>query len=185
MEEVDIAQVLSLKAGKHLGEAYQLHQQLESPELSHDDRNKLTKLEAEACIEAVILFQSSMEAVINEEIERHKHLIEVKKEKDLRLRRYRNLSFKNRWMKSYDELGMDPTKGALADYLEFYNEFRVTITHPTSRFVNIEKYNFENVYEGIRSGWLAMELLYEKLDKVHPVVSWETYCSECAFPSSL
>jgi len=146
---------------------------------------RLTKEEAEACIEAVILFQSSMEAVINEEIERHKHLTEVKKEKDLRLRRYRNLSFKNRWMKSYDELGMDPTKGSLADYLEFYNEFRVTITHPTSRYVNIQKYNFENVYEGVRSGWLAMELLYEKLDKVHAEYSWEMYCTNCGLPTSL
>lgn len=185
MEEVDIAQVLSLKAGRHLGEAYKLHRQLKGHKPDNQEIQQLTKLEAEACIEAVILFQSSMEAVINEEIERHKHLLAVKKEKDKRLTRFRNLSFKNRWMKSFDELGMDPTIGPLGDYIEFYNDFRVTITHPKSRFVNIERYSFENVYEGIRSGWFAIELLYEKLDKESPEYSWEAYCKNCVLPISL
>lgn len=185
MEEIDIAQMLSLKAGKHIGDAYNLYNELTTEKHSNEEVQLIKKLEAESCIEAVILFQACMEAVINEEIERHKNLIAVKKEKEKRLTRFRNLSFKNRWMKSFDELGMDPTIGALGDYIEFYNEFRVTITHPKSRFVNIEKYHFENVYEGIRSGWYAIELLYEKLDKVQPEYSWESYCKNCGIPSAL
>lgn len=182
MQNVDIAYILSMKAGKHLSDAYNLHKELQEKHTSKEIE-LISRLEAESCIESVILFQTAMEAVINEEIERHRNLSEVKKERDERLKRFRNLSFKNRWMKSYDELGMDPTIGSLADYFEFYNEYRVSITHPTSRFINIEKYNFQNVYDGIKAGWNAIEILYKKLDETHPHPSWEKFCQECNIPS--
>lgn len=164
---IDIAQLLSKKAGDQLCKAYEFSQQANS------------KKESEACIEAVILFQACMEAIINEEIESHRLLSAVREENEEMHKKFRSLSFRNKWLQSYEVLRLQDKQEYLQNYLLFYTKFRVPITHPHSRFSDISLFTFSAVYEGIKNGWYAAHLLLTKLGKNYSHDTWEGFCERC------
>ncbi len=156
--QIDIAELLINQAIEHLVEA----SKLVSPE--HEFA------EAEECIQAVILFQVAMEAIINEEIERSPQLKEVKKENVALSTKYKSLSFKNKWERAFDVMQIRKKK-ELNEYFTFYSRYRILVSHPKSRYISLDQYDYENVYRGIQSGWKTIELLFMSLGKSR--VSWE------------
>lgn len=160
---VDIARLLTHAAGEHLVSAHDASQK------------KKAAPETEACIQTIILFQAGMEAIINEEIQNHELLAEVKKENDALLRHYKSLSFKNKWLHSYEALQIRETD-YLYHYLHFYTHYRSPISHPRSRYIPVHKYRFQPVCEGIENGWYAAQLLFSILGK--ELTSWEAYCTQ-------
>jgi hypothetical protein len=180
--QIDIGHVLAKKAGLHLVSARDFAQQI-----THKDINEESLVargnEIEQCIEAVILFQAAMEAVINEEIDSHQMLVKVKEENELLYKKFRSLSFKNKWERSFEVLTIKDKGGCLKNYLQFYTSFRVPITHPRSRYIQVDNLTFENVYEGMKSGWKAAELLYRKLKKKNILGTWEDFCIEIGLPA--
>lgn len=165
--QVDIARLLTHAAGTQLAKAHIASQK------------KNAKGEIETSIQATILFQAGMEAIINEEIQNHDLLVTVKKENEALLQHYKSLSFKNKWQKSYEALQIRETD-YLLQYLHFYSQYRVQITHPHSRFLSVQKYRFTNVYPGMENGWYAAQLLFAILGK--ELTSWETFCHEIGLP---
>lgn len=161
--QIDIAELLITQAIEHLVVASKL--------LSDEDELS----EAEECIQAVILFQVAMEAIINEEIERAPLLKEVKKENAALSTKYKSLSFKNKWERAFDVLRI-PKRKELNAYFKFYSRYRVLVSHPKSRYISLQEYDFKNVYNGIKNGWIAIELLFTGLGKTR--VSWEEMCKE-------
>lgn len=169
---IDIAFLLAEKAGKHLSQAYLYAQSGEH------------RKESEECIEAVIIFQASMEAVINEEIESHRGLKLVREENEELYRRFRSLSFKNKWERAYVAVDLQDELHYLSSYFEFYTKYRVPITHPQSRYEDISEFNWQSVYKGIQSGWYAAHVLLAKLEKQYSQDTWEDYCNKCGLPIS-
>ena len=161
--QIDIAELLVLQAVRHLSKSY----------ISKSEKDELK--EAEQCIQSIILFQVAMEAVINEEIEHAKPLLSIKKENTELSSKFKSLSFKNKWEKVFDTLSIRKRK-ELRDYFMFYSRYRILISHPKSRYVSLKNYQFEKVYEGIKNGWNAMQLLYVALGKSK--ISWEEICRE-------
>ena len=131
--------------------------------------------ESEACIQAVILFQVAMEAIINEEIERSASLESVKKENKGLSSKFKSLSFRNKWERAFDALHISKRK-ELNAYFIFYGRYRNLVSHPKSRYVSLSNYDFERVFLGIKNGWNAIELLYSGLGKTR--ISWEEMCSD-------
>ncbi|MBP7966765.1 hypothetical protein KAZ66_00685 [Candidatus Woesebacteria bacterium] len=161
MIQIDIAQLLAINAGLLLAQAQKAQGE------------KSEGKEAEFCIQAILLFQSAIEAILNEELLNHPLLESVRRaDQDLH-KRYKSLSFKNKWKKVYDTLQIQETE-YLDIYLQFYKMYRVPITHPKSRYVNVEKYTFQNVLEGFENGWYALQLVYAILGK--ELTSWEEFC---------
>lgn len=154
----DIARLLFSCAGSHLRTA----SEADSPET-----------EERSCIQGVILFQTGMEAVINEEINNHPLLEEVRTEELELNKRYKSLSFKNKWKRAYDVLQIRDDEHLLA-YLTFYSQYRSPISHPRSRYLNLDEYRFSRIISGIESGWYAMQLLFAILGK--DLTSWEEFC---------
>ena len=134
MTPVDIARLLTNASGKQLALAYQSHQ------------IKDTTAETEHCIQALILFQAGMEAIINEEIHNHGLLAEVRQENEDLFVRFKSLSFKNKWYRSYEVLQIKETE-YLKEYVLFYSQYRVPITHPKSIYLSLEKYRFTKIYK--------------------------------------
>ncbi len=161
--QIDIAELLINQSIEHLIAA----SKLVSPE--HE------LVEAEECIQAVILFQVAMEAIINEEIERSPLLKEVKKENAALSTKYKSLSFKNKWERAFDVMKIRKKK-ELNEYFTFYSRYRILVSHPKSRYISLDQYDYENVYKGIRSGWKTIELLFLGLKKSR--VSWEEMSRE-------
>lgn len=153
--QLDIAHLLTKKAYDHLQEAFKYSKKGESPELVK---------EIEECIQAVILFQSAMEAVITEEIENDFQLKEVKKENELLYAKHKSLSFKNKWEKAYDILQITSRK-SLDAYLIFYSTHRIPISHPKSRYVSLEEYTYSTTEQGMNNGREAMNILMKTLKK--------------------
>ncbi len=158
--QTDIARLLSLKAGEHLLHAKRA---LEST----DDQKEI-----ESAIQAVILFQTAMEAIINEEVFNHPLLEEVKLEEFELNKRFKSLSFKNKWKRSYEVLQIHDSEN-LDAYLLFYSKYRSPISHPRSRYRALDAYTFEHVSEGIENGWYASQLLFAILGK--EMMSWEEF----------
>ncbi|HRN70050.1 MAG TPA: hypothetical protein PLS49_02590 [Candidatus Woesebacteria bacterium] len=161
--QIDIAELLITQAIEHLVAA----SKLVSP--NHEF------IEAEECIQAVILFQVAMEAIINEEIERAPLLKEVKKENLALSTKYKSLSFRNKWERAFDVLQIRKRK-ELKEYFNFYGRYRVLVSHPKSRYISLDQYDYENVCKGIKNGWMTIELLYMGLGKTR--VSWEEMIKE-------
>jgi hypothetical protein len=128
--------------------------------------------EAHECIQTIILFQTGMEAFINEEIESERKLLPVKKEQDDLASKYKTLSFKNKWEQAFDALKIKKRE-PLQKYLAFYSSYRILISHPKSRYISLENYEYEKVYDGIKSGWESMQLLFEALGKT--MKSWNEF----------
>ncbi|MFA9289195.1 MAG: hypothetical protein ACEQSA_04945 [Weeksellaceae bacterium] len=165
-QPIDLAMLLSQKAGEHLVDAYHFSQ--------NKDATSSLK-EAEACIQAIILFQTSMEAIINEEVLNHPLLKEVKTEQEELHRHFKSLSFKNKWIRAYETLQLHETE-YLNDYLTFYTEFRTPITHPKSRYISVQKYRFKAVCDGLENGWYTFQLLFAILGK--QLTSWDEFCEQ-------
>ncbi len=159
--QIDIATFLFEKAKQHV----KLAKSLQSKK---NDEMK----EAHECIQAIILFQTGMEAFINEEIESEKKLLPVKKEQNDLGTKYKTLSFKNKWEMAYDSLKIKKRESMHA-YLSFYSNYRILISHPKSRYISLENYEYEKVYEGLKSGWESMQLLFESLGKT--MKSWNEF----------
>lgn len=170
LQMIDIAQLLTERAGRHLAQAYRYSQQ------------RLLQEESHACIEAVIMFQASMEAVINEEIESHRLLSGIRDENEELFKKFRSLSFKNKWERSFVVLGLADGTQYLYQYLQFYSNYRVPITHPQSRYVDVSHFQFHPVYEGIHNGWCAAHELLTKLEKKYSQETWEEFCKKCELP---
>jgi len=163
MTQIDIARLLTTSTGKQLLQSYNASQAGD------------IKQEIETSIQALILFQAGMEAVINEEIGNHPLLAAVKAEDEKLNSSYKSLSFKNKWKKSYEALQIFEYD-YLNEYLRFYSQYRIQITHPKQRYMSLSKYRFNRIYDGIENGWYAMQLLYAVLGK--ELTSWEEYCKE-------
>ena len=163
MIQIDIARLLLNRAGFSLAEA----------QTAHVANNE--QIESECAIQAVILFQAAIEAIVNEEIFNHPLLETVKKEEEELNKRLKSLSFKNKWKKVYDALQIKEQE-YLDNYLHFYSHFRVPITHPKSRYISIEKYSYKHVYEGLENGWFTVQLLYAILGK--ELTSWKEFCKQ-------
>lgn len=159
--QIDIATFLFEKAKQHikLSKSYQTKK---------NDEMK----EAHECIQAIILFQTGMEAFINEEIESEKKLVSVKKQKDSLASKYKTLSFKNKWEMAFDVLRIKK-QSPLKSYITFYSNYRILISHPKSRYISLENYEYEKVYEGLKSGWESMQILFEHLGKM--MKSWDEF----------
>ncbi len=158
--QTDIARLLSYKAGEHLALAKKAAEEVSD------------QIEIEQSIQAVILFQTAMEAIINEEVFNHPLLEEVKLEEYALNKRYKSLSFKNKWRKAYETLQIKDTEH-IEEYLQFYSKYRSPISHPRSRYQSLDKYTYKNVCEGIESGWYAAQLLFAILGK--ELTSWNEY----------
>jgi hypothetical protein len=184
-ERIDIAELLIRKAGKHVGTAYAAYWEAASPGMSTERERELRTRETEACIEAVLMFQGGMEAIINEEISTNRALVSVRKEREFFQKKVRDLSFKNKWEHSYSALGIEDDERYLQHYLEFYRVYRVPITHPENRYFDISLYRFPLVYEGIRNGWMAFMALSTTWEEGARQRTWSDFCAECNLPSSL
>ncbi len=158
--QTDIARLLSYKAGEHLALAKKASEEINE------------QIEIEQSIQAVILFQTAMEAIINEEVYNHPLLEEVKLEEYELNKRYKSLSFKNKWRKAYESLQIKDTEH-IEEYLQFYSKYRSPISHPRSRYQSLDKYTYKHVLEGIESGWYAAQLLFAILGK--ELTSWNEY----------
>lgn len=161
--QIDIAELLINQSIEHLVEASKL--------IKVDDEFA----EAQECIQAVILFQVAMEAIINEEIERSPLLKEVKKENAALSTKYKSLSFRNKWERAFDVLKIRKRK-ELKEYFKFYGRYRVLVSHPKSRYISLSEYQYENVYQGIKNGWMTIELLYMGLGKTR--ILWKEMCEK-------
>jgi hypothetical protein len=182
-DKIDIAKILSLKAGEHLSRVYEFHKEMSTHQLQDQEYFALRRKEIESCIEAVILFQASLEAIINEELESDKKLEKVKKENDDLNKKFKMLSFKNKWLRTFAVLKIDKaSEKYLENYLDFYIKFRIPITHARSRYVNAEQFNFPNVYSGIKNGYLFLEKFYQCLHKFEEEHSWNYFCITCNLP---
>jgi len=182
-ENIDIAMILSNTAGKLLSQAYILHKQMS--ETDHNDKEYflLRGKEREICIEVVILFQASMEAMINEEITNEKKLRSVQKESERLSNKFKVLSFKNKWQLSFKALAISSKEvNYLEKYLLFYIKFRVPITHAKSRYVNAELFNFLNIYDGVKNGYLAIEAFYRHLEKHSFEHRWKEFAKKSSLP---
>ena len=162
MIQIDIARLLAHNAGLLLAQAEQAR------------REQNQSKESEYCIQAIILFQAAIEAIINEELLNHPLLASVRREDNELHKRFKSLSFKNKWKKVYETLQIKETE-YLEAYLRFYSLYRVPITHPKSRYISIQKYTYNLVIEGFENGWYAVQLLYAILGK--DLTSWEEFCS--------
>ena len=156
--QIDIAELLIHNAMSHLAKA--------SKQYSAKDQLG----ESEACIQSVLLFQVAMEAIINEEIERAKPLETLKKENKELSRKFKSLTFRNKWERTFDLLEIRK-RNELNTYIAFYGKYRNLVSHPKSRYVSVGNYDYEKVYEGIQNGWLAVDILYEVLGKTR--ISWD------------
>ena len=154
--QIDIARLLITNALEHLKLAEKFHKK----HISHPID------EAEECIQAIILFQSAMEAVITEEIENEKRLKVVLDENNVLARKHHSLSFKNKWLRAFDVLSIKQRK-SLDAYFVFYSEYRLPISHPKGRYLSLEKYQFKETIMGIKNGWEAIEFLYKSLKKTY------------------
>jgi len=154
--QIDIARLLITNALQHLKQAENIHKKHKTHLIN----------EAEECIQAIVLFQSAMEAVITEEIENEKKLIKVFDENNDLARKHHSLSFKNKWVRSFDTLLIKERK-SLNAYLKFYSGYRLPISHPKGRYLSLEKYRFKDTLDGIKNGWQTIELLYKSLKKTY------------------
>ncbi len=161
--QIDIAELLVTNSIRHLVAA----------SVFHTSKDHIA--ESEECIQSVLLFQVAMEAIINEEIERAKPLEPLKKENKELARKFKSLTFRNKWERTFDLLEIKKRK-ELNFYLKFYGKYRNLVSHPKSRYVSLEHYDFKKVYEGIKNGWLAVDHLYLTLGKTR--ISWEEVCRD-------
>jgi hypothetical protein len=124
-----------------------------------------------------------MEAMINEEIENEPKLKTIKLESDELNSKFKILSFKNKWEMAFSVLKIpEQKKDYLISYLKFYIKYRVPITHARSRYVDAEKFNFLNVYDGVKNGYLTVEAFYTSLSKFSKEHSWEEFKKKSTLP---
>ncbi|MCX7996824.1 MAG: hypothetical protein N2691_03665 [Patescibacteria group bacterium] len=180
-EQVDVAELLIRRAGMRLGDAYSHFWEASVPGIPDRKAVILRTREAESCIEAILLFQSGMEAIINEEISTNSKLVSVRREREYHQKRVRDLSFKNKWENSFKALELEDD-GTLRKYLEFYRDYRVPITHPRNRYFDVSPYRFPQVYAGIKSGWLAFMMLAGNWEQSARAGAWESFCNACNLP---
>ena len=192
-DDFDIAKFCGLEAGKMLSYAYQSvcegKQIIEYNYNPLDYHNLSIELafkrqnEFQFCIKAVILFQASMEAIINQAITTKsdiKELIEVKYNKK------KKPTFQDKWEKTLEKYEIE-----LENFKEYheniYRNLRNNVVHPDNRYSvkNAEKFIFSNVYSGFKNGWLAFASLSQAVGYPHDNNSWDIYCDICHLPKSV
>lgn len=181
-DQIDIAELLIRKAGSHLGDAYNIS--ILDPTIQGEQEHVLRKAEAESCIQAILLFQAGMEAIINEEIESNRYLHKIRKERQYYQKKLKDLSFKNKWERAFTELGVNEEGfSRFQHYMEFYRKFRVTITHPKNRYIDVSQYRFKPIYEGLKNGWETFMTLSQNIDLEYTTETWEDFCESCGIPA--
>jgi hypothetical protein len=198
INNIDIAHLHGHSAGDYLNEAYDYCQKAYLINIDTirweralnigGELECLRMLEIESCIKAIILFQTMMEAVVNHEILTNSKLNNIKtgylKPNGKKL----DLSFEDKWGKSFQKLNAQGQDYILLDkYIQFYKEYRIPVTHPMSRsrIENVEKYNFSSVFWGIKNGWKVFGILSNLLKNPYDDDSWEVYCRRHQIPSAI
>ena len=125
---------------------------------------------------AIVFYQVSMEAIINDRIK-----------SNTILSLYQNDNFSGKWTKSLTAVGENLVN--IDKYInDIYRPFRNTIIHPEQAKLDagkldkldIDLYPFPK--HGIRAGWRAWEQLSKGLGQPHSMQngqseSWETFCT--------
>ena len=204
-DDFDIAKFCGLEAGKMLSYAYQSvcegkqiieynYNPLDYHNLSIELASKRQN-EFQFCIKAVILFQASMEAIINQAITTKsdiQELIEVKSNKK------KKPTFQDKWEKTLGKYKIE-----LENFKEYheniYQTLRNNVVHPRYRYLGekpddssdekfifpADKFIFSNVYSGFKNGWLAFASLSQAIGYPHDNNSWDIYCDICHLPKSV
>ena len=122
-------------------------------------------------VKSVILFQAGMEAILNW-LQSIDTSISNKG------------SFSEKWEKAFKSKGVDYD---FSYYRNFYENYRIHIVHPDKdeRFETINTLKFYDVYEGVKSGWLADAALSEAVGNKHDKNSWKIMCNAHQLPSSI
>lgn len=195
---MDLARMQGTMAGKLLSKAHTIcekAQELPDRELDHTapdtwgtEKRHLRKEEFQFCQGAVIIYQASMEAIINEEWNESDLLDKVVLPDDLD-----DCSFAKKWDSAFEELDLDDSEN-LDPYITFYKEYRVPLTHPSRRheIEDTQKIRFYNVYEGFKHGWNAYIQLLKGIGKESFIpetsnaeTAWEMYCEMTNLPSDI
>lgn len=192
--DFDIARFCGLKAGEMLFHAYQsvckAKQLIEYNYNPLDYQNLSIQLASERqnefqfCIQAVILFQASMEAIINQVITTQpdtKEFIEASLKK-----KWYQASFKDKWCKTLKKQKIE-LKNFEKYHENIYRTLRNNVVHPKNRYSveNAEKFIFPDVYLGFQHGWLAFAFLSQAVGSPHDNNSWDIYCNICHLPESV
>jgi hypothetical protein len=107
----------------------------------------------------------------------------VKNENEELNKKFKMLSFKNKWEKTFKILKMDSTANEyLEKYIKFYIKYRTPITHPKSRYFDAENFNFPTIFQGIRNGYCALEYFYKRLGRFEEEHSWNNFCLQTQLP---
>ena len=190
IHNLDIAHTLGHKSAEHMYRAHKICKEaynLNSAKIRWSKAlvvgtqlDYMRKYELEECIEAIILFQAMMEAVINHELDTNSKLSTLTKKQ--------KASFAGKWENSFNILSaFTDGKESLGKYLEFYKNYRIPVVHPKSRkkLENVENFRFPNIHEGIKNGWLAFAELSEKLGTPHNKDSWTVFCGMHKLPAKI
>ncbi len=203
--DFDIAKFCGLEAGKILSYAYQSvcqgKQLIEYNSKPLDYHNLSIELaskrqnEFQFCIKAVILFQASMEAIINQVISTQpdtKEFIEASLKK-----KWYQASFKDKWCKTLKKQKIE-LKNFKEYHKNIYQTLRNNVVHPRYRYLGepddssdekfifpADKFIFSNVYSGFKNGWLAFASLSQVVGYPHDNNSWDIYCDICHLPKSV
>ncbi|MEA5575741.1 hypothetical protein [Anabaena sp. UHCC 0451] len=201
--DFDIAKFCGLKGGEMLSHAYQavcegkqlieynynaLDYQSVSIELASKRKN-----EFQFCIQAVILFQVSMEAIINQVITTKPEIQKFIEDSLKKKKKWYDATFKDKWCKT-----LEKQKIELENFEKYheniYRTLRNNVVHPRHRYsgekpekliFSADKFIFSNVYSGFKNGWLAFASLSQAVGYPHDNNSWDIYCDICHLPKSL
>ena len=142
------------------------------------------------CVDAIILYQSMMETIINYAYREHSEILGTMP---------KNQSFANKWRialkKIVDE--KDPILTTFDQYdKQFYKALRNPLVHPdagvnqgtgkpTIAIKDTEPFRFAIVYRGMFAGWQCFEKLFDGIEMTHDEDSWATFCNTYGLPSSI
>lgn len=192
--DFDIAKFCGLEAGKMLSHAYQSvckakqlieynYNPLDYQNLSIELASKRQN-EFQFCIKAVILFQASMEAIINQAITTKPDIQEFIKV--CLKKKWCEASFQDKWEKTLEKYKIE-SENFKEYHKNIYQTLRNKVVHPKNRYSveNADKFIFSNVYSGFKNGWLAFASLSQVVGYPHDNNSWDIYCDICHLPKSV
>ena len=177
----DVAHLLMHSSFDELGAAHSLCENISIIEVDSIEESKCFSLALRIedvdgrtkkhLVKSIILFQSGMEAIFNW-IQSIDTSISNKG------------SFCEKWEKAFEAKGISHD---FSQYRSFYENYRIHIVHPDKdeRFETINTLSFPDVYEGIKSGWLAEAALSETVGHKHDKSSWKIMCNSHQLPSSI
>ncbi len=195
---MDVAQILGYAAFDELSKASMIAK-FTTPNLENLSHSECFNLfhKIEACrakliihlIKSTSLFQSNMEAIIFEYVEKKPIEKKVKENGELIIEKFGEI-----WKKIVEDF---QTEQCFVDYKLFYDQYRHSIVHfkqekneskksesndTIERFLKLE---FADIHKGIKAGWDVYRHLSNKVGKEHDANSWEMMCEICDVPSSI